>query len=405
MTVQEMHSSVMQGVDKINAQVADTLLSNEIDRELNKAIQVFVTTRFQQNNRLQQGFEETQKRRDDLRTLIREYESNASFKEEFRGPTHPEGPVFVDTWEIPEDYMHLINILTVINRLPDCTKISYELKDQDEIAFFVLPWDFLTNNGTKYLNEIWFVNDIDADWAGDDWEGFQMWSCPDDFLNTVPTSLNQQDFVNEFENGWLENIPFFWEKWDPMTMANMFNVVNVESYIYPNSVLIPVDVESEQFPDFGINVDPSVGPLSHIVGRYNNTTVSFAPIKFNADIAHRRVPATMDFIRERNSCRLVQHDDIFKLIEDPFNKTKYSSPLTVMRDKRLDIYSDDTFITDKVRITYLKRPEIVDLGNQVNCDLPESTHEEICKLAVLSILEEISDPRYNSHLSQVDKME
>lgn len=62
----------------------------------------------------------------------------------------------------------------------------------------------------------------------------------------------------------------------------------------------------------------------------------------------------MDFIRERNSCRLVQHDDIFKLIEDPFNKTKYSSPLTVMRDKRLDIYSDDTFITDKVRITYLK---------------------------------------------------
>ena len=123
-----------------------------------------------------------------------------------------------------------------------------------------------------------------------------------------------------------------------------------------------------------LNADPSLGPVTTLVGRLNNTSVTFSPVKQGLDTAHRRVPSTPDFIRETYACRLVQHDDIFKLVDDPFNKTKYSSPLTVMRDKRLDIYSDDTFITDKVRITYLKRTEIVDLGNQVNCDLQESTH-------------------------------
>ena len=68
MNIQEMHLSVMQGVDKIHAQVADTILTSELDRELNKAIQKFVTTRFQKGNKYFKGFEESQKRRDDLRT-------------------------------------------------------------------------------------------------------------------------------------------------------------------------------------------------------------------------------------------------------------------------------------------------------------------------------------------------
>ena len=46
MDIIQMHQAVMQGVDKVHAQTADTLLSAEIDLELNKAIQQFVTTRF-----------------------------------------------------------------------------------------------------------------------------------------------------------------------------------------------------------------------------------------------------------------------------------------------------------------------------------------------------------------------
>ena len=109
MTINEMHNSVMQGVDKINAQVADTILSNEIDRELNKAIQRFVNTRFQQNNRYGQGFEESQKRRDDLRSLVTETVYNTDFKEEVRGSTHPNGALYADSFALPNNYMYMIH--------------------------------------------------------------------------------------------------------------------------------------------------------------------------------------------------------------------------------------------------------------------------------------------------------
>ena len=103
MTAQEMHNSVMQGVDKIHAQIADTLLAIEIDREINKAIEQFISTRFQKNNKYGMGFEESQKRRDDLRTLIQETDRSALFKEVLRDDTHAEGSLFVDTIKLPSN--------------------------------------------------------------------------------------------------------------------------------------------------------------------------------------------------------------------------------------------------------------------------------------------------------------
>ena len=110
-------------------------------------------------------------------------------------------------------------------------------------------------------------------------------------------------------------------------------------------------------------------------------------------------------LKEVHAVKVVQFDDVYVMTKDPFNKTKYTSPLTVMRGEHIDIYTDDIFIIDTIRLTYLRQPAVVNLGNDVDCDLPLHTHEEICKLAVASILEEISDPRYQTHLSQVDRME
>ena len=76
-----------------------------------------------------------------------------------------------------------------------------------------------------------------------------------------------------------------------------------------------------------------------------------------------------------------------------------------MRGYQIDIYSDDIFISDRIKLTYLKLPELVDFAQNITCELPENTHEEIVNLTVSSILEEISDPRYQTHLMQVDRME
>ena len=103
MNVQEMHLAIQQGVDKINSLQADMLLSEEIDIELNKSQIRFINTKYTGNNLHRTGFEESQKRIDDLRTIVREFEAPVTFKEQLRNN------IFVDTFTLPSDYMYLVN--------------------------------------------------------------------------------------------------------------------------------------------------------------------------------------------------------------------------------------------------------------------------------------------------------
>ena len=83
MNVIDMHLAIQQGVDKINSLQADMLLSEEIDLEINKSITRFIAQKYNVGNKYQKGFEESQKRIDDLRTLVTEYENPTTFKEQY----------------------------------------------------------------------------------------------------------------------------------------------------------------------------------------------------------------------------------------------------------------------------------------------------------------------------------
>ena len=56
MNVTEMHIAIQQGVDKINSLQADSLLSEEIDIELNKNMFRFINTKYGRNNMYRKGF-------------------------------------------------------------------------------------------------------------------------------------------------------------------------------------------------------------------------------------------------------------------------------------------------------------------------------------------------------------
>ena len=71
MTTAEMHRNVNLLLDKINSMQADMILPAEIDMALDMAQLAFVKQRFQKANKYGAGFEESQKRIDDLAPLIR----------------------------------------------------------------------------------------------------------------------------------------------------------------------------------------------------------------------------------------------------------------------------------------------------------------------------------------------
>ena len=247
MNITEMHLAVQQGVDKINSFQADTLLSEEIDLELNKAINKFVNLKYGKNNLYGKGFEESQKRVDDLRVLIKDIELSPI---DYQDTTV--NNIFVyRTPRLPKDYRFLLKGLAVVNHKSTC----------------------------KPLN-------------------------------------NKQQ-----------------------------------------------------------------------------------------TIAGHLVKTDKDVIQKKASVKFVQQDDILSILSDPFNTTTKEKPLITIEDESIVIHTNDIFIIDSVKLTYIKNPTEVSLSLGDDCELAEQTHQEIIDMAINSILEGISDPRYKTQQIELGKNE
>lgn len=387
MNVTEMHIAVQQGVDKINSLQADSLLSEEIDIELNKNMFRFINTKYGRNNMYRKGFEESQKRIDDLRTLVREYEAPVSFKEQLKTN------IFVDTFQLPSDYMYLVNQQSRL-WINKCQPMVYSLVNPPVRYFFTLDLNnFVLNNqlgdSTAFIEAIEMVADV----TGSDSTSAFIWTPSGSLIAGGYTADSYPANIEAVKQDILENngagFSVYWEEYETLN--------------YPGQFIVIVDIDTHEW----INWDASVGNTTVAVGDPYGTATQPSPQGLqvmDTTYSERREPtAFSDRITEGN--RFSQQDDIFKLLSDPFNTTKHTSPLTTMRGNSIDIYTSDIFIIDTLKITYIRKPREISLSLGINCELPEHTHQEIVAMTVSSILEAISDPRYKTSIGEVTKNE
>ena len=312
MTINEMHLAINQGLQKISSMQVDIFLPQELDIVINKNIARFVAQRYGKHSNIkQQGFEESQKRIDDLRTLLVEYSSNTTYKGQISEKHH------IDTFTLPapgsfmgnQDYQHLINVRALVG-YDNCkdinTEFEYTIADP--------------------------ANDCDC-------------STP------VPGATQQIQYNNCLDQG------YTW----------------VCTYSQSTNRIIGVYVTDDN-----------------------------GDIIFDAD---GNFEFTGGGINATRKCKFVQHDDIYALLEDPFNTTKYKQPLYTIINENLDMYTDNSFVVSAVKITYLRFPATVNFMGNVDCDLPLHTHQEIVDMTINSLLEAISDPRYQTQSVEVLKSE
>lgn len=106
-------------------------------------------------------------------------------------------------------------------------------------------------------------------------------------------------------------------------------------------------------------------------------------------------------LNKRENMSFVQHDDLYSLLSDPFNTTTYDKIKYTIQENFIDVHSDETFFTTFVDIKYIRQPKRMDKALGIGCELAAHTHNEIVEMAVQSILEAISDPRYNTQSREV----
>ena len=121
MTIQEMHIAVNLGVQKIASFQADSLLPEEIDYELNTAVRRFISQRYnKQGNKYRRGFEQSQKRLDDLRHLVEDYTTSTSSYMGVGYTSKTKGNIDIYRYKFPNDYMFLVNVLSEV--VHDCSQ-------------------------------------------------------------------------------------------------------------------------------------------------------------------------------------------------------------------------------------------------------------------------------------------
>jgi len=380
MNVNQMHLAIQQGVDKINSLQADMLLPQEIDIELNKSMIRFINSKYGKNNIYRKGFEESQKRIDDLRSLVTEHASPVIFKEQYNNN------IWVDQFKLPTNYLYLVNQRSEIF-INNCERIQYTINDAAEADYFVLPLSSL-HNGTELADVLVAVAD-----TNDSNTGFATLASGWSFNNYPEDISHFVDYLLDNSN-WGPGVSIYWETYYDLH--------------FPNSFIVLVDPNVHSW----LNWDSSVGVQSTLVAGYTNfndysdpTLNTYVYLQHtDSYLGARRLPVG-DVTKESTLNKFIQQDDIFKLLDDPFNTTKHTAPLTTVRGDYIDIYTNDIFIIDKVKITYIRKPKEISLSLGISCELPTHAHQEIVDRAVSSILEGISDPRYSAHQSEVRQNE
>ena len=296
MKVNEMHDAVNLLLDKINSMQADLILPGEIDQALNMAQLAFIKQRFQKGNKFGAGFEESQKRIDDLSALVRDITISID--------RDPANQLFAGN--MPQNESQVV------------------LTGDDEIWREVYQVSYDENGAQALFTERYM------------------------FLISLRAHVNYLDCKTPLEEG----IDY--------TMESGFRSVFLGGTTLRHKVVL---------------------------------------------------------------CKFVQNDDVFELVKDPFNTTSVDGPFYTfggishpsganpepdeneIGQTRLEVYTDDTFFTDRLFVRYIKRPREIDNNatNPQNCELSEHVHIEIVNMAVDILLEGISDPRYKSHQAETMK--
>ena len=313
--IQEIHIGIDLHLQKINSNYIDVILPEEKDFFFNEEQFKYINTRISAiSNDKRKGLQFDQKRYDDLEKLITPYSANAFI--------YNNRSVYIN---LPKNYLHLVNDRTFLDNL--CNKtfssftpvtsplkfVVFKLEDYD-LKNLVIKFD-----GTSVFN-----------------------------LATYPTFsevVNEESFsVNNLILYHL-NIKYevYWQYFNGVYYGNQFILVS-------NSIEAVTITYPEVTPDEVIRTFDYDQINKQI---YNSTSVKEIPN------------------------RLTKTEDIYEILRGSFTKTDPESPVSEIKQGQLIVFHDEYFISTKISIDYIRKPQPVSLSLNQNCELDENIHNEL----------------------------
>jgi hypothetical protein len=350
MLIKEWHIALQQELNKINSALYDVLLPQEVDMAFNKNIEMFINQRYDnKSNRKQEGFEQSQKRTDDLRSLVRVMTGPGLLGFTFNNSfSYDERSLFV----LPQDYR-----FKVAARIKSSTKgcSSSFSPVTTNITYYIYGFDLsvITNYASFYIkdpagNKIFTENIGLGNYTTDDFDTFKDIVLDETVANYKTT-----------------NVMFF---------------ETFLTYTKKNHILFVTTTPSTSFKYYNGTSEISINLLTSTIEK------TYAP----------------QGTSNTSSDKVVTHDTIYAMQADPFNKTTEDFPLSLFENNLYYTYYDkNNFVVSNIEMTYIRKPKTVSYYANISCDLPEHTHQEIISMTAQYFLEEFEAARQQTHKETV----
>ena len=380
-----MHIAVNLGVQKIGSFQVDNLLPEEIDHELNLAQRRFIKQRYSPlGNPKRKGFEQSQKRLDDLRNLV---EDAFMPRLSYMGAVYysaPIGDVLAYRIKFPTDYMHLISIRAdVFDACGDDVKFKEVTKKQYYLRLpLTPPKPGYRLTEIKLPNAEYVLATIKSNPSGMTIDDLRSGSYGG---NVIPTLSPNDGFSDLTSPAIMAD--------SPVADANEIFLKRPDKFLQVQGSINDNGAYAQMVWKHPIEDNDEI-PINVLQGPIESEEI-------NRVVDSNIIQNTPRIRFKRTNCKYSQHDDLYAILDDPFNTTKKSSPLYTIQENFVDLYATQKFIPNQVYLKYLRRPAIMDSGRGIGSELPEHTHDEIVEMAIKSILENIESPRYQSQTGEV----
>jgi len=350
MNITQMHTEIQAEMNKMNSFLFDTFTRQEVDIAINRSILRFLNQKYSsKSNLLKRGFEMSQKRIDDLRSLV---VSNYIGKATIPPSSDPDIEEKVN-FEFPGNYYHAVASRFKVAH-NQCGSISPQTGTQIYKYFVLNMGAFPTNAniGTIQITEGGVTNvNVNLPYSGINY------SFPED--TSLIASILMQKLTKAFAN--YSEFEFYWESYKELYFKNCI------------IFLVKKDSNSYNFNyQYNLLDGSAVSPIT-----LTRTSFSFQYYTNSAALT--------------TSGKLTQEDDIYAMQADPFNKTSAEFPLYFSSANNFNIYYQKTgtfnFVVTDVILSYIRKPNVVSYYLEQDCDLPDATHQEIVSMSANYLLE------------------
>lgn len=339
MTIDEMHITVEQDLQKINSYANANVLSEEIDFHLNRNTRNFVDNvvgKLRSNPATSTDFQDNQRLLDSIHTLhVKNYPLTAFIND---GDKDLVGGI------LPSNYRHLVKDSSELSRI--CIGSD---KVQIEKKVYTYPFLFLAEGGLLDLElEI---------------EGMLVFKLSNfsGYSDGVDADTKYQ-LVNLI----LDNVPnVYWEYYGNTYKKNTF------LYVSDESVAVKRALNGESIED--------VAEVTIAYKTYRFLEIDDLmrrPNRLNKDV-------NLDFVRVH-----------------PFEKTTWEYPVSTIANNQIFVYQDTDFKVRNVVIDYIRRPKTVSKSMSINSDLPEDAQERILEQTIIHLKGIIQDPSWQMAVQQ-----